>query len=81
MTGQVRQGLTLVLALAATTGCAILEGPGGGINLISVDQEWQMGRQLDAEIRQQMKVVSDPEIDAYISALGQRLLAASDSPE
>ena len=67
----------LVAALLLFTGCSILNAPGGGVNLISVDDEWQMGRDLSAEVDRQMHVISDPGTDAYLSRLGHDLLAVS----
>ena len=69
----------LVAALLLLAGCSLLSSPGGGVNLISIDQEWQMGLDFSAEIAQQMEVVSDPRADEYLSRLGHDLLAASGS--
>lgn len=60
-------------------GCSILSAPGGGVNLISVQEEWQMGTQIAAEVDSQMEIVSHPEGDRYLTSLGRRLLRASPS--
>jgi predicted Zn-dependent protease len=68
-----------ILLGSVLAGCSIFESPGGGVNLISVDQEWQMGRELAVEVDQQMELISTPWIDSYLSGLGGQLLAASNS--
>lgn len=67
------------LALCALAGCSMLSAPGGGFNLISVEDEWRMGLQLEAEVAKQMEVISDPRIDGFINELGGDLLAATDN--
>lgn len=64
------------LALALLIGgCA--SGGGGGFNLMSVEEEWKLGQQLEADIARQMPVVNDSAANAYINKLGQQLVAAS----
>ncbi|HET7710437.1 MAG TPA: peptidase M48, partial [Thermoanaerobaculia bacterium] len=59
----------LLIPLLLTLGCA--SGGGGGFNLISLEEEWQLGAQLAGEIQRQMRVTRDP----YISDLGRRIHA------
>ena len=66
--------LLLTLAVA---GC----GSGGGLgdlNLISLEQEWQMGQQLSQEIARRVRLVNDPEANAYINRLGQALVSSTE---
>ncbi len=63
----------LMLALLIG-GCA---SGGGGFNLMSVEEEWKLGQQLEADIARQMPVVKDSAANAYINKLGQQLVAAS----
>lgn len=67
----------LALALA---GCSLLTGPEGGFNLISVEEEWRLGVELEAEIARQMEVVDDRRSLRYLETMGSGLLAASTSP-
>ena len=41
--------------------------------LISVEQEIEMGRRVDAEVRREMPVVKDADVVAYVRSLGRRL--------
>lgn len=60
-----------VAALVLLIGCA----SGGDFNLISLEEEWQLGRQLEADIAQQMPILNDANANAYINRLGQQLVA------
>jgi beta-barrel assembly-enhancing protease len=53
-------------------GCGSGGGLGGGM---SIEQEWQLGQQLAAQVAQQMRVDSDPRAVAYVNSVGQRLHA------
>ena len=48
--------------------------------LISEQQEIAMGREADQQIQQQLGLYNDPELQAYVNRLGQRLAAASERP-
>lgn len=48
--------------------------------LITPDQERQLGEAFMRRLRQQVPFVDDPELDAYLNALGNRLVANSDLP-
>jgi beta-barrel assembly-enhancing protease len=48
--------------------------------LITPDQERQLGEAFMRRLRQQVAFVDDPELDAYLSDLGNRLVANSDDP-
>lgn len=60
--------LALVLILA---GCS----SGGGFNLVSLEEEWQLGNQLAADISRQMPIVNDSAANAYINRLGNQLVS------
>lgn len=61
-----RFALPLVVIFALSCG-----GSGGNFNLISIEEEWQLGNQLAQDVARQMPV----ERDAYVTALGQRIAA------
>lgn len=62
----------LVLATAlALPACATL----GGANYVSIEQEWEYGRQVEAEINRQLPLVNDPALERYVEDLGQRMVA------
>lgn len=72
----VRQRPYIALALVMTMLSASCGsgGTGLGVNLISLEEEWQLGNQLAADIARQMRVTEDP----YVTRLGQRIVAQSD---
>jgi predicted Zn-dependent protease len=48
---------------------------GGGAASISLDQEWQLGQQIAAQVAQQTKFVNDPQALAYLRQIGERIHA------
>ena len=48
-----------------------------GFTLISVPQEIEIGREENAQVRKQIRQVRDPQVTAYITRLGQRLVKAA----
>jgi predicted Zn-dependent protease len=65
-------GVALCVALAA--GCASSGVNKGQINLISLQEEWQLGQQLERDIARQMPLVDDRAALAYVNAVGQRIV-------
>jgi beta-barrel assembly-enhancing protease len=65
----------LALALCAGAGTAA-----GAFSLISVDQEVEIGRQAQAEVRQQIPEVRDRTVTAYVQNLGRTIAAHADGP-
>lgn len=69
--------LAVVLALIGSAGC----GSGGGnFNLISLEEEWQLGAQLSQDIARQVRLNNDPQINAYVRSMGQRIVAQMPAP-
>jgi beta-barrel assembly-enhancing protease len=68
----------LAAALAAVVACATRQ-PGDplkpGYNLASPQEDIELGRQAAAEVRRQVQVVQDPQLQSYVKSLGQRLAA------
>ena len=72
----------LVLLAGATVGCAVNPATGERqLSLVSEAQEVQIGRQSAEQIRQTMSMVDDPELQQYVSDLGQKLAADSERPD
>ena len=46
-----------------------------GFNLFSKDQDIQLGKESAAQVEQQMEVVKDPRLQAFIDRIGKRLAA------
>lgn len=65
--------LPLVLGIGLT-GCATTGVNRGDVNLISLEQEWEMGQQLEAQIAREMDLVRDPSALAYVNQVGQRIV-------
>ena len=63
---------TVALAAVAFTvsSCATL----GGTNYYSLDQEWEMGRQLEGQLRQQLRLTNDRTLTRYVNRMGQAMV-------
>ena len=69
---------SLLLCLALTLplmNCAALSVEQGGLNLISLDEEWSMRDDLLAQVQQEYRLVNDAQSLAYLDQLGQRIVA------
>lgn len=56
------------------TGCATTGINQGDLNIVSLEEEWQLGNQLERDIAQQMRLVNDRAAIAYINEIGQRIV-------
>jgi beta-barrel assembly-enhancing protease len=74
MKQQHRSTLALALVTLLTFNCGS-GGGGGDFNLISIEEEWQLGQQLAGEISRQVRLNNDPAVNAYIRQMGQRIVA------
>ena len=66
----------VVPLLLLATGCGS-GGLGGGASSISLDQEWQLGQQMAAQVAQQTRFVNDPQALAYVRMVGERIHGAT----
>jgi beta-barrel assembly-enhancing protease len=64
----------LMVITGMVGGCAVNQSDIRGFNLISIDEEKKLGAQFATEVEKQHQVVNDPEIQAYVDKLGNRLL-------
>jgi len=64
--------IAVAVALVAA-GC----GSGGGAGGVSLDQEWQLGNQLAAQVQQQVRLVNDPVALSYVRSVGERIHAVT----
>ena len=67
-------GALLVLAIGSLGSCATSGANAGGLNLVSFDQEWQMGQQLERELAGKLKLVNDASTVAYVNTIGQKIV-------
>lgn len=65
--------LLFVLALATSCGHGGVLGATG--SSVSLDQEWQLGNQLAAQVDQQVQLNRDARLNAYIRDVGERIHA------
>jgi len=76
-----RAGLALCAALGAASllaSCATSGINQGQFNLISRDEEWQAGQQLERELATKLKLVNDPTAVAYVTQIGRRIVAQTE---
>jgi predicted Zn-dependent protease len=66
--------LPIMIAVSLVSGCATTQSGVGGFNLISVEEEKQLGDKFAVEIEKQHKVVNDAEVQNYINRVGSRLI-------
>jgi len=62
-----------VLSLVLLAGCATI----GGANYYSVDQEWELGQQLEVQLRQELPLTNDATLTNYVSRIGQQMVRAA----
>lgn len=83
MKAMLRRRPALLLALG-WLGSACATNPATGdreLSLIGESQEIAMGREADQDVQASIGVYEDPELAAYVEAVGKRLAAASERPE
>jgi len=70
------------LAGAGLAGCATVPYTNRHqFNIISEDEETQMGAQAYADVKKKNKISHDPEINAMVERVGKRIAAAANKPE
>ncbi|HET9299916.1 MAG TPA: M48 family metalloprotease [Candidatus Polarisedimenticolaceae bacterium] len=69
------------LAALLAAGCSVNPATGKQqINIISENQEIQMGREADQQVVAEMGLYDDPKVQAYVARLGKELAAHSERP-
>src|SRR5687767_7684046 len=69
-------GLGVVLLLWVAAASAAL-----AITLVSVEQEIEIGREANAQVRKEVPELTDPEVRAYVRGLGRRLAQVAPGPK
>jgi len=67
-----------VAALVVSGSCALLEVEQGGVNLISLDEEWAMRDDLMRQVEQQYPLVRDRAALDYLDRIGRSIVAETD---
>lgn len=68
----------VLLFAAMLAACASSGINQGDINVIGLDEEWELGRQLEADLAKELDLVKDREILAYINRAGQQVVAQTE---
>ena len=61
--------LITVCLVGSVASCATI----GRFNILSTEQEGEIGREAAREIERELKLYNDPVVTAYINSLGQKL--------
>jgi len=64
----------LLMITGLSSGCAVSKDDIRGFNIISLQEEKQLGDKFVVEVEKQRKVVTDPQVQGYLNRLGNRLL-------
>jgi predicted Zn-dependent protease len=78
---QKRMFVIFMLMLTAVTLAAQSKKLRPGFNLFSKEQDVQLGKESAAEVEKKMKVVDNPELQAYIGTVGKKLTSSADAGE
>jgi predicted Zn-dependent protease len=73
------QTAAVALVTLLAFGCGSVGG-GGDFNLISIEEEWQLGQQLSQDVARQVRFHNDPAVNAYVNRLGQHIVANTPAP-
>ena len=77
-----RPAVALILALTMSSAAAEAQTKiKSGFNLFSPEQDVQVGQQSAAEAEQQLPMVNDASVNAYVDRIGQRLAANAGGPQ
>jgi predicted Zn-dependent protease len=64
------RGVAVVALALAAGSCATL----GGANYVSLEEEWQLGQELEADLRGRLPLVNDATLQRYVNDLGQQMV-------
>lgn len=79
MTREIRIRAAIVVPLLALlVGCATSGVNRGDVNLVSLEEEWQLGAQLERDLAAQLPMVRDQAALAYINEMGQRIVSETE---
>ena len=80
MSSPARLAALALLAALLTPGCTCASDSvnRGDLNLVSLDDEWALGRDLAAEVDAQVRPVPDPVVQDYLDRVGAMLVAETE---
>ena len=76
-----RMLIVFMLLLTAATLAAQSKKLRPGFNLFSQEQDIQLGKESAVEVEKKMKVLDNPELQAYIASVGKKLTSSADAGE
>jgi hypothetical protein len=65
-----RSAVAAGLLAAVTSSCATF----GSANYVSIEEEWQLGRELEADLARRLPLVDDATLERYVNDVGQRMV-------
>lgn len=68
-----RAAVPLLVVACATTGVNR-----GDLNVVSIEEEWELGRKLSADLARELDLIEDPAAVAYLNQLGRRMASRSE---
>src|SRR5687767_2484447 len=80
MNGQKRFAAIIVALTLSVAAAEAQTKVKSGFNLFSPEQDVEIGRQSASEVAQQLPLLSDREVEAYVNRIGQKLAANSGGP-
>ncbi len=66
------------LLILLVTGCATSGVNRGDVNLVSLEEEWQLGAQLEQDIARQVQLVNDQTALSYVNQMGRRIVSQTE---
>ena len=73
--------LSLLVVAGVVTACASSGVNQGDVNLVSLEEEWQLGAQLEQDLARQLDLVNDRSALSYVNQLGRQLVAQTEMRE
>jgi beta-barrel assembly-enhancing protease len=70
----IRSAIIVSTMITAITAASIACGTGGGFQLVSLEEEWQLGQQLSVDIARQMPIVNDAQANRIVTDIGRRIV-------
>jgi beta-barrel assembly-enhancing protease len=65
---------TLWIGILLIGAFVTLQSCGPSFNIVSIDDEWQMGQELERDINQQVTLVNDATLQGYVRNMGQAIV-------
>lgn len=72
---------SVIALLVSALVCVAPAHPAAQFSLVSVEEEIAIGREANAQVRQELPELTDAQTTAYVRAIGQRLVRASSGPK